>query len=373
MHALTNLYPSRRIDTKIRKHHDELVRSIRYFDILSHDLRKNDATCPPLPLLYGYMRKWISDMKCFSMTKLLLTGSNILDVLKEFLGWVIAKYDNYRRVPLDILNDLEWLKRKWQKGDWDLGDCLRGIHVDLHGGRSLDKSWRFYKPDWRQFGKNGLIVGESWPHQIAIMRDGGHGAPEAGISGVQGEGATSLILSNPEQREDYADIDEGNRIRYMSTSSRTTRPTRCTELLIASCEWYVLCQKLELEARDEKEEKKTKPRKLQGRPVRLFRSWRLSEKNKWRPRSGFRYDGLYDVVDCELIDPAHALFRFTLERQEGQGEIRIDQPDNQTCLLYYQAAGVQKAAKRKNCHSVDGGPGGGGLKRSRVTGQRAET
>lgn len=286
-------------------------------------------------------------MKCFSMTRSLLEESNILSVLADFFRWMIDNDKSYRTVPLTIRYDLEWLKRKWRKGDWDLTDSLRGIHVDRwHLGRSIDRKWKFYKRNWRRFGNNGLIPGETWPHQIAIMRDGGHGAPEAGISGIRGEGATSLILSDPERREDYADIDKGDRVKYVSTANTTPTPTYCTGLLIASYEWHVLREKIKGECEDEKLEEKEK-RRVNGRPVRLFRSWRLSEKNKWRPRSGFRYDGLYDVTDSELIDPDRALYRFTLERQEGQGEIRVDQPDEQMCRLYYQTGGVQKAAKRK--------------------------
>jgi SAD/SRA domain len=327
------------VDTKIPKNLNELVQPVRYFKTLSQDLRNGTAN---FALIHGYVRKWISDMKCFSMSLPILNNSNILDVLNSFFRWILANGVPYQQVPQDICYDLEWLKRKWQKGDWDLSDCLRGISVDsLQLSRSLDKEWKFLK-DWRKFGHHGLIVGETWPHQIAILRDGGHGSPEGGIAGIKGEGATSIVLSDPENREDYADIDEGYKVEYVSTASKDEHPTRSTQLLLDSHEWRVLFEKTKVEEGDEKE--KTK---LEDRPIRLFRSWRLSEKNTFRPRSGFRYDGLYDITARKMIDPNRALYRFTIERRDDQGPIRTDQPDKQMCTLYYQLAGIQKAAKRK--------------------------
>ena len=276
------------------------------------------------------------------MTLSILTNSNILYILHDFFGWIVQNSIPHRRVPQDIRYDLEWLKRKWQKGDWDLSDCLRGINVDsLQLSRSLDRDWIFLR-DWRKFGHNGLVLGETFPHQIAILRDGGHGSPEAGISGIKGKGATSIVLSDPEERKDYADIDEGYTVQYVSTASKDEQPTRSTRLLLDSHEWRLLCDKIKLEGQGD-----TERTQLEARPVRLFRSFRLSEKNTWRPRSGFRYDGLYEITASTLLDPKRALYRFTFQRGDNQGEIRKDQPGKQMCELYYQLAGVQRSAKRK--------------------------
>lgn len=338
---------SRVIETNIPRNLDELVQTVKYFGRLSSDLQQKNAD---YPLIHGYIRKWISDMKCFSMTQSILNESNILSVLGKLFKWIVARNASHRRVPKDIRLDLEWLRRKWRKGDWDLGDCLRGIHVDpLHLGRSLDKDWKFRK-DWRHFGNNGLISGETWLYQIGILRDGGHGDTEAGVSGIKGQGATSLILSDPENREDYADIDEGSKIQYVSNPGSGTAPHFRTEFLIASYGWYILRQRIKREVEEQKEKE---GQEVEDRPVRLFRSYRLPEINTWRPKEGFRYDGLYDVVASRIIDPTKTLYRFTLQRRDDQGEIRADQPDDQICLLYYQIRGVQTAARRKFRHRVD--------------------
>lgn len=314
-----------------------LVQSVRYFGVLAQDIRVETAN---FPQLHGYVRKWLSDMRCLPTTDEILARSNILQVISKFLRWVSANAITFRRVPYDVRSDLTWLKRKWAKGDYSLSDPLRGIVVSSNGpNRSLDKSWEFYNPNWDCFGNNGLISGESWPFRITLMRDGGHGSPEAGISGIMGEGATSIILSNPEKRDEYADWDMGERIGYVGTSGLKDSPTRSTQFLLDSHKWFVSSRKIkqegsEMNLKDVKDD----------RPVRVFRSHKLPPHNQWRPENGFRYDGLYDVVDQELIDTERALYRFTMERRPSQGPLRVDQPDNQTLLLWYQCAAVQKTA-----------------------------
>ena len=63
-------------------------------------------------------------------------------------------------------------------------------------------------------------------------------------------------------------------------------------------------------------------------PVRLLRSHKL--KSEYAPEKGFRYDGLYDVVSVERLDPANSLrqrHRFRLVRQAGQDRIRFSGPE----------------------------------------------
>jgi SAD/SRA domain len=282
-------------------------------------------------------------MKCLSMSQEILDGSNILSVMANLFNWIVNTSASHRRVPKEIRLDLEWLRRKWRKGDWELTDCLRGIYVDpLHFGRRVDKGWKFRK-DWRLFGNNGLISGETWIYQVCILRDGGHGDTEAGISGIKGQGATSLILSDPQNLESYADIDQGDKVQYVSNPGTEATPHARTEFLITSYERYLLQQKIKQEDEDEKE----KTAEAEDRPVRLFRSWRLPEINPLRPKEGFRYDGLYDVIAGQVIDPTRSLYRFTLQRRANQGEIRVDQPDDQMCLLYLNTRGVQTAERTK--------------------------
>ncbi len=336
---LADLFQSRLIDTDISKDFDKLVHTATYFGKLAHDLQSSAAD---LPLIHQWLRKWLSDMRCLSTNRIILAESNILEVISDFSRWIIRNSITYRRVPEDVRGDLEWLKKKWRKGDWNLSNPLRGIHVATNSIRSLNKDWDFYNPDWNRFGHNDLISGETWQYRIVMMRDGGHGSSEAGISGIAGEGATSVVLSSPKTRDEYADWDLGYKIGYVSTSGAKDSPTSSTQFLLDSHEWY-LSRNINIEG--EEHEESGQKEETDGRPVRVFRSWKLPPKNMWRPKNGFRYDGLYNVTDKELIDEDRALYRFTMERRPNQGKIRVDQPDDQTMLLWFQCDAVQKAAK----------------------------
>lgn len=61
-----------------------------------------------------------------------------------------------------------------------------------------------------------------------------------------------------------------------------------------------------------------------SKPVRLFRSHKLSEINPYRPHQGFRYDGLYTVVSSELLEDERQIYGFELRRLPGQGPLRRD-------------------------------------------------
>ena len=60
-------------------------------------------------------------------------------------------------------------------------------------------------------------------------------------------------------------------------------------------------------------------------PVRVLRS--KNKKNKYAPKDGLRYDGLYDIVAHEILSAKTAMYRFSLRRQEGQDPIRYRGPE----------------------------------------------
>lgn len=62
---------------------------------------------------------------------------------------------------------------------------------------------------------------------------------------------------------------------------------------------------------------------VDGKPIRLIRSHNAD--SKFKPKYGFRYDGLYNVAEVERIDPEDSVrqrHRFKLERVAGQDPIR---------------------------------------------------
>jgi hypothetical protein len=62
---------------------------------------------------------------------------------------------------------------------------------------------------------------------------------------------------------------------------------------------------------------------VQNNPVRLIRSHNAH--SGYAPEYGFRYDGLYDVTEVEMMDPKGSMrqrHRFKLVRVAGQDPIR---------------------------------------------------
>lgn len=137
-----------------------------------------------------------------------------------------------------------------------------------------------------------MVLTAPRPLQICALRDGAHGEIEAGIHGQMGKGAYSIVLSSG----GYADIDEGDKIRYCGTAGSDFQPTAGTLLL--------------------KEAVKLRT------PVRVLRSASLPAGDVYRPAKGLRYDGLYDVKSFEILEPETAMHRFTLHRRGGQDPIR---------------------------------------------------
>lgn len=269
------------------------------------------------------LRIWLSEMKMSSIPAQVVIVSRIVDHIDSFRM-------DHRVLPYihpHILDDLQWISAKWIKGDYNPNDVLRGITVDPlnPNRRALDTNWPFFK-DWRIFGHNDLISGECWVNRIAMMRDGAHGNCDGGISGVFGQGATSIVLSSPDTRAEYADIDMGATIKYVGTASTTEEPTPSTRLLLQSFR---------------------RSRAHAGDAIRVFRSSKLPEINVFRPRSGVRYDGLYQVMAAEELEAGRAVWRFTLSRVPGQGSIRMDQPDDQMVALHRETARQLREAARR--------------------------
>jgi len=131
------------------------------------------------------------------------------------------------------------------------------------------------------------------PFQICALRDGAHGEIEAGIHGQAGKGAFSIVLSSG----GYADVDEGDNLKYCGTAGSEHQPTPGTLLLKDSVKF--------------------------GTPVRVLRSWQLPASNKYRPAKGLRYDGIYDLVGApKILDEETVMHQFTLRRRAGQDPIR---------------------------------------------------
>ncbi|KAI9820109.1 MAG: hypothetical protein M1832_003816 [Thelocarpon impressellum] len=248
---------------------------------------------------FAKIRQRIHQMEFFDfLTGVIMKKSKVLD---DRVGLPQIFYDaGGVEYPWDIKADAQALYLRWLQGILD-PHLLRGVHTSRRqraDGRSgvshsLEKDYPARR-SCNVVGDNGLQNGQWWPMQICAMRDGAHGEIEAGIHGQPGSGAFSIILSSG----GYEDRDEGERILYCGTSGSDGKPTAGTRHMKES-------------------------HQLRG-PVRVLRSAGLHQTNKYRPAKGLRYDGLYDVVDYEILDAKTAMHRFSLRRRPGQDPIRYE-------------------------------------------------
>ncbi|KAJ4358340.1 uncharacterized protein N0V89_002922 [Didymosphaeria variabile] len=202
--------------------------------------------------------------------------------------------------PWDLKADAWQLYLRWYEQDFK-PDLLRGIVTRKEKNRSSDR----IDPEWAKkispnfHGEGHLVLGQWWPTQLCAKRDGAHGAPQGGIWGQKGKGAYSIVLSSG----GYKDKDDGDEIWYSGTDNKNSNnkdPTENTQRLIESCEEFP------------------------NQPVRVLRSSQLPLTNRYRPRVGLRYDGLYKVVGYEILDKAKQEHLFKLVRCENQNPIRCE-------------------------------------------------
>jgi len=245
------------------------------------------------------IRDEIHQLEFIGVTAELLRKVNLLDNRHGLPQLFDEEYKNGLQVPWDIQGDALELYNKWVQRMFD-PDLLRGIETRprLKDKAGQKKGWSFDPKVDRisalYFGNGMLVNGQWWPRQICAVRDGAHGAMVAGITGVRDKGAVSVVMSGSDY--DDQDQDDGEEVQYCGTESKDpSGPSDATKFLILSLD--------------------------NKRPVRLMRSANIAN-SRYKPSRGFRYDGLYDVVEKTLIDKAKHHYRFRLVRQHGQGPIR---------------------------------------------------
>lgn len=243
---------------------------------------------------FSILRRRLHQMEFYDfISEILVVRSKLL----EDHGFP-AIFDS-KGIPWDLRADAMMLFKKWCMRQWD-PDLLRGI-VTKKGTTSKEKTMntRSIEKDYplkvsaNYAGTGELMNGQWWPLQICTIRDGAHGTPEGGIYGQAKKGAYSIIMSGA----GYADVDEGDRIKYCGTSGEANKPTAFTERMLESAKFK--------------------------NPIRVLRSAALTGKHsKFRPAKGLRYDGLYEITEYELLDQGTSMYRFSLERCPGQDPIR---------------------------------------------------
>ncbi|KAL8848967.1 MAG: hypothetical protein Q9221_006062 [Calogaya cf. arnoldii] len=187
---------------------------------------------------------------------------------------------------------------------------LRGIKVTAtvekkNKGYALDKDYPF-RSSANYVGAGGLVNGQWWPWFICALRDGAHGATQAGIHGETDKGAYSIVVGGD---SGYDDSDEGDTLRYCGTSSPdqdsngNSIPTAHTTRLLESCDRI-------------------------HNPIRVLRKAAANGKyTAYKPSCGLRYDGLYKITGKECLHVDTSMYRFNLVRCPGQDPIRHKGPE----------------------------------------------
>ncbi|KAI7241555.1 hypothetical protein KC330_g612 [Hortaea werneckii] len=200
--------------------------------------------------------------------------------------------------------DARELYNKWRNKNFET-DIFWGLEAGRAATRHAEG--RATTIDWNavnrvscdHHGNESIVNGQWWPLQLCLLRDGVHGQSQQGIHGKKGHGAFSCVIAGglAPDNQPYPNIDEGDTVYYCGTDSNDGSVTEGTSRLIES--------------------------KESGKPIRLIRSHNL--KNEYAPEKGFRYDGLYTIVDFEMLDPPNSKrqrHRFKMVRVPGQPPMR---------------------------------------------------
>ncbi len=262
-----------------------------------------------------------------SITEHDLNQTNVLGLLKPFLAESYRPTLAAKEMPLEIIEDLTILYRKWELGDLSVLP-RRGLIRVSHTQYTADLNWQ-YKRSCDFFGHGHLVNGQVWFSRAAMMRDGAHAPPMCGIYGTARKGgAKSIVMGRHDEKNKdyYANIDQGNIIWYYGTAlRRSNNDTEATNIEDPAHGTY----RAERVTKNDLDQGPTPGTNAlfesyrTGHPVRLFRSFRLADIVPGKPIVGFRYDGLYIVTEPVLVKKERQIYMFKMVRMEdGQGPLR---------------------------------------------------
>ncbi|TID23563.1 hypothetical protein E2P81_ATG03128 [Venturia nashicola] len=170
----------------------------------------------------------------------------------------------------------------------------------------------FSRPNFNVFESNRCTVGDWWPQQIAVVRDGAHGHIMGGIAGAPNEGVWSIVISGG-----YKGLDEdrGDTILYSGSGKGSEDNTTDTPVVTRATRAMQTAHTL-------------------GNTIRVIRSSR----SDWRhaPEIGFRYDGLYRISRVLTSTNNHggAYIRFELNRLATEPPYNFSRPTSAERKLY---------------------------------------
>ncbi|KAI1080090.1 PUA-like domain-containing protein [Whalleya microplaca] len=182
------------------------------------------------------------------------------------------------------------------------GGIMHGIMMirSIKGRKTYRLNPRVPQKPAKVFGHNDIPVGTWFANQLVALHHGAHGSRMGGIAGSIDAGAYSIVVSDI-----YEDLDDdrGETLFYSgSNSHNNTDPAN--------------------PAPSSGGTKALKSSLRTGNVLRVLRSGgpSASQKNRWLPDCGLRYDGLYRVVRQRLqTNTKGGLYeQFELRREPGQ-------------------------------------------------------
>lgn len=261
--------------------------------------QQRDTTEP-----FADLRNRLHQMQFYDfLSKHLIEKTRLFELTS--IGAILQKNNVF---PWDIQADARMIAKQVFKYGCD-PHLLRGIKTTMCAEKNksyaLDDRYPF-RTSANYIGAGDLINGQWWPRRICALRDGAHGACEAGIHGETGKGAYSIIVGGD---SGYQDLDDGDTLQYCGTSSSkkdgngASIPTANTRQMLDSCDRI-------------------------HNQIRVLRSAASSGKHSaYKPSCGLRYDGLYKITGKEHLHVDTSMYRFTLVRCPGQDPIRHKGPE----------------------------------------------
>ncbi|KAI9621320.1 hypothetical protein H4Q26_015819 [Puccinia striiformis f. sp. tritici PST-130] len=169
------------------------------------------------------------------------------------------------------------------------------------------------RPNPKVFGHiPGAPPGTRWDKRTEVSQAGVHAPPQGGISGTERRGGAESVVLN----DGYPDGDCGNIIWYMGSGGFNIQGTKRTSSIMLKSQDPDNTFNAALQ-----ESFKT------GNPVRVVRGSDAVH-SPWAPKSGYRYDGLYEVTRVDTIeDPSmHTRFTCVIFRMERLERDQYDLP-----------------------------------------------
>lgn len=162
----------------------------------------------------------------------------------------------------------------------------------------------------------GVEVGTCWKYRTQVSEAGVHLPIVAGIHGRENEGAYSIVLSGV-----YADDqDNGEEFYYSGCGGKEKDPKKRLGPQIRDQELtrlnkaLALCCDAPIDDINGAQAKNWKA----GKPVRVVRNCKLRRFSVYAPEEGFRYDGIYKVVEYRPVfgNKGLKVWRYLLRRDD---------------------------------------------------------